>query len=327
MNNDNFIDELENSSPAEVEASSMEEAPELGTEELVLEDAPAEDSFAAEEIPAIEETPDYSPSEEIAEPEFESIADEVAALEETIKEEESMSDVTAQSAVEEEPKKIDKPEKKEKAPKEKKEKAPKEKKTKKEQEDGENEPSRPVAPSTLYGMNLAQGERFVRDYNLVNTGTASLAIITNPRFIIKGDYTIETSADSVKGIRSCKYLQFKAVKFIFGLIFIAALVVAIMLKLPEKFDGRAWLAYLLLGIAGVIGLIGLIMVFTSFKKRFAINIFTRDFTEFVSYHSHLGKREAQMFVQILDGKPGKDFKRFIHEIGALLIDIQNGLYD
>ena len=349
MNSDNFIDELENDYK-EVENSTPEgtpeETPEVGVEELILEDAPAEEvaesiaeeSFSSEEIPVLEtpvgEVESDEPAEEVAEsiaeePAVEPVvavaADDVAAVEEAPAPETSASNVDVRND------EVAAPAKKEKKVKEKKEKKVKEKKPKEEktqnEEEVEEQNQRPVAPSTLYGMNLAQGERFVRDYNLVNTGKQSIAIVTNKRFIIKGDYNIETTVDSIKGIRSCKYLQFKAVKFIFGLIFVAALVACIMLKLPQRFEGRTWLAYLILGAAGVIGLIGAIMVFTSFKKRFAINVFTRDFTEFISFHSHLGKREAQMFVQVLDGKPGRDFKRFTQEIGALLIDVQNGLYD
>ena len=204
---------------------------------------------------------------------------------------------------------------------------PEEKKAAKVKPEKEKKSGKKAKADTLYGLTLAKGEKFVKDYNFINSGKLGLAVVTNKRFIIKSKQYLETSVDSVKAIRCCKFTQFKGVKFIFGLIFLAALVACVLLKLPNMFPDKLWLAYLILGVAGVLGLIGFIMICTSFKKRFAINIFTQDLTEFASFHSSLKKKEEPMFVNVIEAKPGKEYAEFTKEIGALLIDIQNGVYE
>jgi|GEM_PF-6542270 len=296
------------------------------------ENAPEEsfDSDLPEELPADNDLPeleeqDYQEPEQTEEPVQE---DPIEQLEELTPPTESMSDVVAQTALEsdgeepspEEETEEPKPEKvkKEKVKKEKAQKAEKPKKEKKADNALDDE---------IYGFKLAKGERFIKDYNFVNTGKKGLAIVTNKRFIIKTNYTIETAIDSITGVKSCKFTQFKALKFIFGLIFMGICGTAFALKLPQMFADKLWLAYLLMGLGGLFGLIGFIMVCTSFKKKFALNIFTRDMIEFATFHSAMGKREAQNYVQVIEAVPGKEFNDFTKEIGSLLLDIKNGLYD
>ena len=300
----NFIEELaladepvlEEVADAPVEAPAMDNVLDLqepAPAEPSLDEAPLEEPVAEAEIPAPVEPAPVEPAP------VEPVLEEVAAPAPAEEPAPAPVEAPAPAPVEEEAKKG------------KEEKAKKSKKSKKQ------------SSKSLYGFTLAQGENFVKDYNLVNTGRSGLAIFTNKRFILKSTYTIETDIKNVEAFRSCKYTQFKAFKFIFGLIFMGACAAAFVLK----FDIPLWAKYTIMGVGALLGILGLLMVCTSIKRKFSVSVFTRDLTEIVTCHSSLNKREAQNFVQVIEGVPGKEFAAFTKEAGALLLDIKSGLYD
>ena len=132
--------------------------------------------------------------------------------------------------------------------------------------------------------------------------------------------------DSIVGVKSSKFTKVKVAKLIFSLIFMAACGIFFALKLQDKFPDKVWLGYTLMGVACFFGLMGFLMFCTSFKRKFSLIIFTRDISEFANFHSAMGKKEAQQYVQVIEATPGKEFSAFVKEIGSVIIDVQNGIY-
>lgn len=175
---------------------------------------------------------------------------------------------------------------------------------------------------------LSKGEELIKSYRIIKNSGLGTATVTNRRLIIDANTRVEVPIEKVSGVSSSMHNEIKIAKLIFGVIFIGICLGLCLFDfnkvIPENFK---WAIYLLMAVGGVFGLIGLLMVCTSFKRKFALSIFTEGLSPIISISSKRRKAEGNLIGSIEIAKRGKDFAKFTGEIGALIIhikDAQNG---
>ena len=183
---------------------------------------------------------------------------------------------------------------------------------------------------------LAEGETVLSMWRAIKgKGTDGRVYLTNERCLIEAALHTEFPIGNVAG--TGKYSRLKVFKFLLGLVFMAVCVVAVLLALPsvlEKilpdfaatmsgvYEDMGWIKYVLFAVGGILGLIGLIMVCKSVSHRFVLTVFTEGVDQAFSVRSGVNKGDINVYQPIAFGAPGKDYKAFISQVGARLIEIK-----
>lgn len=176
---------------------------------------------------------------------------------------------------------------------------------------------------------LADGERVLQQYAAIRGGTIYL---TNRRLLVDGDSAIDLPVEKVKGVSCVNHFVIKWGKIIFGALFVAACVLSVLLAfvspvadlltrvLPEGYD---WIRYVVLGVGCLLGVIGLLLLCYSIRRKFALNILTEGIDQVVSCRTPGRKGDNDMYSTVVIAKPGREYARFVGEIGARLRELDN----
>ena len=172
---------------------------------------------------------------------------------------------------------------------------------------------------------LARNEKVVKIYNVVKSANTGNAIVTNRRLIVDSDYRVDVPLEKVGCITSARVNEVKVVKIIIGILLIAICAFALIFDFSKLIVGKEWLGYVIIAVGALLGVIGLILVATSFKRRFALNIYTDDLYPVMAVSSRMKRKDGDLIGSIVTAGKGKDFEKFTLEIGGLLIQLKDAL--
>ena len=190
---------------------------------------------------------------------------------------------------------------------------------------------------------LAEGEQVLSMYRaLKGSGTGGRVYLTNERCLIEAALHTEFPIQKVAGISAGSYSRLKVFKFLIGLFLMVACVACVLLALPDVlvkilpgfadtmrgvFEDMGWLRYVLFGVGGLMGFIGFIMACTSGVHRFVLTVYTEGVDQAFSVRSGVNKGDYNVYQPIAFGAPGRDYKAFISQVGARLVEIKRAKGD
>lgn len=190
---------------------------------------------------------------------------------------------------------------------------------------------------------LAEGEQVLSMYRaLKGSGTGGRVYLTNERCLIEAALHTEFPIQKVAGISAGSYSRLKVFKFLIGLFLMVACAVCVLLALPDVlakisadfaatmsgvFADMGWLRYVLFGVGGLMGFIGFIMACTSGVHRFVLTVYTEGVDQAFSVRSGVNKGDYNVYQPIAFGAPGRDYKAFISQVGARLVEIKRAKGD
>lgn len=186
------------------------------------------------------------------------------------------------------------------------------------------------APLTVHGFVLAEGERVYEDYQVVRGGHI---VLTNRRMLFATSYRSELGIEHVHGVSSMRRSIISWGKLFFGVLLLAACVFSVLAcTVPSISDimlglygDIAWIQWVVLGVGCVLGIIGLSLLAKCSRRKFALNILTDDIQQLISFRSPIRRGEHDLYTTVVISSPGKDYKRFVAEVGAKIVEIKRDL--
>lgn len=174
-------------------------------------------------------------------------------------------------------------------------------------------------------MVSAKGERVIKEYEIVKSSNSGKAIVTNRRLIIDSDYRLDIPIDKIAGISSSSRNLVNVCKIVFGALFIGICLFALLFDFNQWIGDKKWLAYVIISVGALFGLIGVILIATSFKKKFAINVYGFGLVPVMAISNDAKRAENNLLGSIVVASKGRDFDKFTGEFGALLLQIKDAL--